>query len=276
MNKNESNTRHNKVMFPPYISLAHMFNAPQGWQIKERTLSYFQIQYVVKGMVLYEIEGKEYITKRGDLLIHKPFQKHSVTMMAHEPYICISILFHFGSSNFLYDHLFDENHHKGTFVNDEIEHQLSRLVFSYQQPQLAQQILSQGLLMQILAELSISTTNNPQTNKQIQNKAKMVLLRNYLTENYNKDIKLEDLEKITCFHRNSILLQFKRSFGQSPHQYLTRIRIEKAKELALQTNYSISEIARFVGYSDVHSFGKIFKKKTGLSLSQFCSSLTLE
>ena len=59
----------------------------------------------------------------------------------------------------------------------------------------------------------------------------------------------------------------------TPIQYLIYIRIEKAKELAVQEGLTPSEIAHRVGYSDVHTFGNMFKKKTGISISAFCELL---
>ncbi|MNY79267.1 DNA-binding transcriptional regulator AraC [compost metagenome] len=59
----------------------------------------------------------------------------------------------------------------------------------------------------------------------------------------------------------------------SPLQYLVWLRLEKAKELALQSGLSFGKIANEVGYTDIHSFGKIFKRKIGLSLTQFVATL---
>jgi YesN/AraC family two-component response regulator len=70
-----------------------------------------------------------------------------------------------------------------------------------------------------------------------------------------------------------MISQFKKTFGMKPIQYMIHVRVEKAKELALLEGLSVGEIALEVGYSDVHTFGRMFKKKTGYSLSQFSTSL---
>jgi len=101
----------------------------------------------------------------------------------------------------------------------------------------------------------------------------MVLLRNYITEHYHQDIRISDLEQLSGFGRDYLIVQFKRAFQMTPIQYLIHVRVEKAKELAVNEGLTPSEIAHRVGYSDVHTFGKMFKKKTGSSLSQFCSTL---
>ncbi|WP_127490759.1 helix-turn-helix domain-containing protein [Paenibacillus glycanilyticus] len=72
--------------------------------------------------------------------------------------------------------------------------------------------------------------------------------------------------------RNFFVL-FKDAYNITPMQFQIHLRIERAKELAIQSNMSVTEIAHHVGYTDVHTFRKIFKKKTGHSLSEFCASL---
>lgn len=62
---------------------------------------------------------------------------------------------------------------------------------------------------------------------------------------------------------------FKRYMGMSPLQYLTVIRIRRAKELLEGTDYSISEISRLTGYEDPLYFSKLFRSQTGISPRQY-------
>nr|WP_301285825.1 helix-turn-helix transcriptional regulator [Paenibacillus lautus] len=72
--------------------------------------------------------------------------------------------------------------------------------------------------------------------------------------------------------RNYLSVLFRQEFGMLPLEYMMWLRVQRAKQLAVTTSMSVTEIAREVGYADVHAFGKMFKKKTGVSLSQFSSS----
>jgi YesN/AraC family two-component response regulator len=59
---------------------------------------------------------------------------------------------------------------------------------------------------------------------------------------------------------------FKEETGESPINYLIKIRLEKAKEILLNENSgSIKSIANHVGYDDVYHFSKLFKKYYGIS-----------
>lgn len=260
--------------FAPFISLAHLFNAPPGWKIHSRSLRQYQLQYVVSGMAKYHIEGKDYWTKHGDLILHRPNEQHSVEMVENQPYVCISIVFHFGVNPFPLDELFKGMHFLGTFLEHQVEKKISQIVTCYCQPGLSNQMLCQGLLMQLFSILSKEIEKN-QSSTEIyeKTKAKLVLIRNYIANHYDQNICHSDLEKISGLSKNYITVKFKKIFEMTPFEFLIWIRMEKAKELAIQSNLSIGQIANLVGYSDVHTFGKMFKKKTGISLSQFCSSL---
>ena len=62
---------------------------------------------------------------------------------------------------------------------------------------------------------------------------------------------------------------FKQEIGVSIKEYVIRIRMDKALELLKHSNYNINEIARMIGYPDYRLFVDVFKKRTGLSPSQY-------
>ncbi|WNR46234.1 helix-turn-helix transcriptional regulator [Paenibacillus roseipurpureus] len=257
--------------FPPYITLAHMFHAPQGWAIRNRLMSQYILQYVVDGFADYPVGDQPYETHRGDLLFHRPNELHSIIKADDRPYVCISLVFHFGTSAFPYEELFKGKHLLGNFADHPVETMLSQLVTHYRQPGLVHQMHCQSLLMSILAQAAQG--NETSTRSDAITMPKLVLIKNYLTEHYSREIQIKELEDVSGLSKNYILTLFRQHVGMSPMQYLTWIRINKAKELAIHSNLSFSEIADRVGYSDVHTFGRMFKKKTGQSLTQFCANL---
>jgi len=67
---------------------------------------------------------------------------------------------------------------------------------------------------------------------------------------------------------------FKSIYGKTPHQYLTQVRIEKAKEL-LNQSFSVSEICYSIGFDSVSSFTGLFKKIYSLTPSAYQQSCRL-
>lgn len=66
------------------------------------------------------------------------------------------------------------------------------------------------------------------------------------------------------FHR-----VFKACTGISPHRYMTDLRMQHARDLLQHAGSSITEVAMLVGFSDIHSFSRSFRKYTGLTPSHF-------
>lgn len=64
---------------------------------------------------------------------------------------------------------------------------------------------------------------------------------------------------------------FRECTGFSPHDYIIRLRMDKAKDLMASTTMNISQIAFAVGYSNPLYFSRLFKRRTGLSPTQFRS-----
>jgi two-component system response regulator YesN len=91
----------------------------------------------------------------------------------------------------------------------------------------------------------------------------------YIRENYSKDISLDDVSKevnISPYYFSKI---FKEGTGEGFVEYLTNIRIEKAKELLSTTEFSMREICSMCGYSDPNYFSRSFKKKLGISPTEY-------
>ena len=60
-------------------------------------------------------------------------------------------------------------------------------------------------------------------------------------------------------------------FNMTPKEYITTLKLSRAKELLKSEKLSVSEIAAALGYSDVYHFSKMFKKKTGYSPTEYRS-----
>ncbi|MCG8501838.1 MAG: response regulator [Firmicutes bacterium] len=89
--------------------------------------------------------------------------------------------------------------------------------------------------------------------------------KNYMEEYYNKEITLEDISKKVNISPQYFSKLFKEETGYNFIEYLTFIRIEKAKNLMHSTDMSIKEICYEVGYGDPNYFSRLFKKNTGIS-----------
>lgn len=91
---------------------------------------------------------------------------------------------------------------------------------------------------------------------------------NYMAENYMENITLQQLADYSQISPSYLGNIFNKVMGASTIEYLINIRITKAKSL-LKDGLTISEISKLVGFNDIFYFSKAFKKREGISPSQY-------
>lgn len=89
--------------------------------------------------------------------------------------------------------------------------------------------------------------------------------KNYLLENYHKDISLEHVADQVFLNPVYFSRVFKQQMGMNFSKYVTAIRMDKAKELLEQPHYKIHEIGEKIGYANSKYFARVFKQNTGYS-----------
>ncbi len=91
---------------------------------------------------------------------------------------------------------------------------------------------------------------------------------NFIEENYNKSISIEDLENISCCSYRNLQRIIKYSYGETIGSYQIRLKLENAYKLILYTKESMSEIAFQVGFESLSAFSKSFKKNYNITPRQ--------
>jgi len=106
--------------------------------------------------------------------------------------------------------------------------------------------------------------------EQMQSQDALTKIKKYINLNYaNPHLSLAQISEANFMSIGYLCAFFKEKTGKTINQYITEIRMEKAKELLPDPCYKIDCVARSVGYSDGNYFAKIFKKYTGLSPSEY-------
>lgn len=107
-------------------------------------------------------------------------------------------------------------------------------------------------------------------NNYLQSKNKLILdTLNYINNHYHEDITLLDIANKVHVNSSYLSRSFKEHTGATIIATLNNKKIEKAKELLLNSDLKIYEISEAVGISDTTYFSHFFKKNTGLSPKEF-------
>lgn len=117
-------------------------------------------------------------------------------------------------------------------------------------------------------KLSVSC-RNIMMRKEAQSSSVIDKAKDYIGARYNKDISLDDVSRevdISPYYFSKI---FKEETGENFIEYVTGIRIAKAKELLQSSELSIKEICGEVGYADPNYFSRTFKKNVGVTPTEY-------
>lgn len=91
----------------------------------------------------------------------------------------------------------------------------------------------------------------------------------YINIEYKNNITLEDAANKVGFSTYYFSRLFKQKFDKPFIEYLTQLRIEKAKQLLSSPGVSVKTVCYSVGYSEPNYFARVFKRETGMSPSKF-------
>lgn len=95
------------------------------------------------------------------------------------------------------------------------------------------------------------------------------LARRLLERDYAAPITIEQLSREVALSPYYLIRLFRRIYQQTPHQYLTQVRIARAKELLSSSDLSITEICAEVGFESLGSFSALFRRNVGISPSAY-------
>lgn len=87
----------------------------------------------------------------------------------------------------------------------------------------------------------------------------------FMHENYARDLDLEEIAGAAYLSSFYFQRLFKRLMGVSPHEYLAGIRMERARDLLLNTTDSVSGVSRSVGFRSQSHFARVFRDVNGVS-----------
>jgi YesN/AraC family two-component response regulator len=89
------------------------------------------------------------------------------------------------------------------------------------------------------------------------------LMQQYMMEHYTQPIRIDDLASLIERTPNYVSTLFKDIMKQTPIEYLHQLRISAARELLLNTNKSIAQVAEELGFCDQAYFNRVYKKHVG-------------
>ncbi len=87
--------------------------------------------------------------------------------------------------------------------------------------------------------------------------------RDAMDRSYREELDVAALAEIACVSKAHFIRRFKATFGETPHRYLQRRRVERAMYLLRTTDTDITDICMNVGFSSLGTFSRTFTEIVG-------------
>lgn len=247
---------------PFYITLAGITYPDASYHIIRPDSGVSVIEYVTDGGGWVFADGEKHYVTENTVYFLPRGKRHEYCSDRENPYtkiflnisgdFCDRLIQAYGLSG---KYFFD-----GTGLLSVFERILT--VIRSDMPDCEMQPMLQGVFVEIISRLAVALTETEYNNEALK-------LKNYLDSNLNRHVSTEELSKTIFRSKDYCQKLFKREFNVTPYAYQLDKKMQTATFLLTDTNMPIGEIAEKLGYTDIHYFSNIFKKKCGCRPSSY-------
>ena len=287
----------------PNVRFMGFVSYKKPWMHFERTSNEFVLYLIKNGSLYIEEDGKQYHLKKGSCILLEPGKRH----IGYEASPCDYYYIHFkdaslrptdqdASPTFFSKMLIKRNAEiaSNCLEYDELDHPLSYIpkVIDLQDSSVYYYMLHKAIkdyntryehyrelvgskLLEFFIRLSRDYVSSLYAKAGTTIQKKYIKARSllcYLSREYCNKITREDIEEELEISYDYLNRIFKEFTGDSIHQHLMKIRMNKAMELIETTQLKFSDIAYLVGVDDSFYFSKLFKKHTGMTPTDYLKS----
>lgn len=266
----------------------HYFEYPKNYKFTGESHDFWELVYADKGDITVFSEDKSYVLNQGSIIFHKPNEWHNIHSDSESATNVAVISFECNSSamDFFKNKILSAGQEQKIIISKIISEYTSAFSTPLDNPytnrlvrKAEQQIGSEQLLRQYLAEFLISLLrqNSPMQGRSqlsINRESSLLnMLVNYMLDHITESITISDLVRYSGTNKTTISAVFRNNFNMSVMEYFISLKIDLAKKYLREDNYNITQISDILGYSGIHYFSRQFKKVTGMSPSEYSSSI---
>ncbi|RKL66862.1 AraC family transcriptional regulator [Salipaludibacillus neizhouensis] len=249
-----------------------------------------EIMYVLSGKAQVEIEQDSFMLKEGQFILIDSLIAHRLIAKSSIPCRMLNVEFTWKSKEGSFPSLKDlakENDNLLELLKtpisflllqdgNDIATTLKRLVLELDS-KVSNPIMVQLMFTELFLQIATLKKSDATFSSQLKNRNVYIKKAvEYIHHHYDRPLLIDDIAEV--IHLNASYLQriFKTEMGCTIMQYLTSIRIEKAKMLLRNSVIPITEISEYIGLNSRQHFSYLFKKETGYSPSKFRGDIELK
>ena len=244
---------------------------PNGYNFqweKGRVLQEYQVHYFTEGEGVLENDFGKFKIVPGSIMVTYPGVWHRFRPLKSAGWVEHYV----GFEGELADRFFYRNwfHKDKPLINCKMREELIDTYYKIfdlvQEEKPSFQFVASGMIIKLLGYIASFQTQSGFHGKQIQSVIEDV--RFLLRKNVEEELDFEKIAAERNVGYSYFRKMFKRYTGISPKQYHLQLKIIRAKELFINTDLPIKEIADILGFQSIYYFSRLFKEKTGRTPSQ--------
>lgn len=281
----------NNVVKVSAVFSINYYRYGNDFSISPSTQDFWQLLFVDSGRVQVFSDDKKFILSEGELCFHKPNTKINLSDRG-VPLNAIIICFEASGRmmNFFESKIFSCDRHEIESLKaivSECKESYSGMTSDFTQTRLTKKadapFGSEQVIKNMLELLLISLVRRNSNQKAIRSvdntsvsgHAEQIVenILEILNSRVTSSVNLDAIARELFFSKTYIKTIFKKYVGTSIIQYYNHLKINKAKQLIGEKQYSMTEITEMLGFSSIHYFSKMFKQVAGLTPSEYAKTI---
>lgn len=274
------------------IITIHYFEYASTYHFQGESHDFWEFLCVDKGEAVVTAGDTSHILSRGQIIFHKPNEFHSVKANGRIAPNLVVITFECQSpcmkrfENLITEIGENERTLLAKIISEARQCILTPLDDPFTQrmerkensPFASEQIIKiylELLLISMIRQMDSRKLPAP-TVKSIKKRNDALLharVISYLESHVREQLTLDDICRANMVGRAQLLKLFKDENGCGVIDYFSRLKIETAKQMIREESGNFSQISDHLGYSSIHYFSRQFKKITGMTPSEYASSI---
>jgi len=241
----------------------HRCTAPE-WKLTDANVQWTEMNYIVDGRAEYTVNGVRHKVKKGDLLCTQKNTIRSACTNPDDLMECYCI------SGPVYNDSFHEVPMPFPFISHVGVHQdIISMYRNFDSAWAAREpgyeLKARGIYMMILQRFFELVYFDEKAKNYSAHVRKAI---KYIIEHYSENLSVQVVGKKVGLSASYFGSIFKEETGASFHQFLTKIRLNRAEDMLRSGEYNVNEAACACGFSDPFYFSKVYKEKSGISPSK--------
>lgn len=236
--------------------------------VKPHYHDFFELYYLEAGTRYHMAGDNLYCLQPGDFVLFPPYAMHY--SYGEQDVAFKRLVLYFNKEIIkpakILDALGNEARVFKSGEKKDVHHLLRQLLKEQEQ----EDAYSEDMMLLLLNQLLLLLVRNLDETRKArpENRSRMSGVIRYLNENYTEPITLENLAARFYINPSYLCREFKKHIGGTVIQYVNDLRVLHAQRLLQETDKSVTEISKIVGFSNVTHFNRIYKSNTGMSPSE--------